>query len=64
MTKARTNASASPAVGRNIIQNGAMNVAQRSASVTGLGASAGYFTCDRWKAELGNTAGRFTLHNC
>tara|TARA_R110001599_G_scaffold205186_1_gene402384 strand:+ start:958 stop:1092 length:135 start_codon:yes stop_codon:yes gene_type:complete len=36
MTKARTNASASPAVGRNIIQNGAMNVAQRSASVTGL----------------------------
>jgi len=61
MTKARTNASASPAVGRNMIINGAMNVAQRSTSVTGLGAAAGYFTCDRWKAELGNTAGRFTM---
>ena len=62
MTKARTNASASPAVGRNIIQNGAMNVAQRSASVTGLGASAGYFTCDRWKLNFaGSTAGRLTM---
>ena len=62
MTKARTNASASPAVGRNIIQNGAMNVAQRSASVTGIGASAGYFTCDRWKLNFaGSTAGRLTM---
>ena len=46
---------------RNIIINGAMNVAQRSASVTGLGAAAGYFTCDRWKVEIGGTAGRFTM---
>ena len=46
---------------RNIVINGAMNVAQRSASVTGIGASAGYFTCDRWKAEIGSTAGRFTM---
>ena len=62
MTKARTNASASPAVGRNMIINGAMNVAQRSASVTGIGASAGYFTCDRWQINLGATsAGRFTM---
>ena len=45
---------------RNIVTNGAMNVAQRSASVTGIGASAGYFTCDRWKIEVANTAGRFT----
>ena len=45
---------------RNIVINGAMNVAQRSASVTGIGASAGYFTCDRWKIEVANTAGRFT----
>ena len=60
MTKARTNASASPAVGRNIIQNGAMNVAQRSASVTGIGATTGYFTCDRWRLACGNTAGRLT----
>ena len=46
---------------RNIIINGAMNVAQRSASETGLGAAAGYFTCDRWKVEIGSTAGRFTM---
>ena len=46
---------------RNIVINGAMQVAQRGTSVTGVGASAGYFTCDRWKAELGNSAGRFTM---
>ena len=46
---------------RNIVINGGMNVAQRSASVTGIGASAGYFTCDRWYLALGNTAGRFTM---
>jgi hypothetical protein len=46
---------------RNIIINGAMKVAQRGTSETGVGASAGYFTCDRWKAELGNSAGRFTM---
>ena len=61
MTKARTNASASPAVGRNIIQNGAMNVAQRSASVTGLGAATGYFTVDRWLLASSGTAGRLTM---
>ena len=61
MTKARTNASASPAVGRNMIINGAMNVAQRSASVTGIGSAAGYFTCDRWYVTMGSTAGRFTM---
>jgi len=46
---------------RNIIINGAMNVAQRSTSVTGIGASSGYFTCDRWKAEINGTDGRFTM---
>ena len=62
MTKARTNASASPAVGRNMIINGAMNVAQRSASVTGLGAASGYFTVDRWQLTEGDaTAGRLTM---
>jgi len=62
MTKARTNASVAPAVGRNMIINGAMNVAQRSASVTGLGAASGYFTCDRWQINVGATsAGRFTM---
>ena len=61
MTKARTNASASPAVGRNMVINGAMNVAQRSTSVADLGSSGGYITCDRWEVAVGNTAGRFTM---
>ncbi len=46
---------------RNIVINGAMQVAQRSASVTGIGASAGYFTCDRWNINTGNSAGRLTM---
>jgi hypothetical protein len=46
---------------RNIVINGAMNVAQRSASVTGLGAAAGYFTVDRWKVSPSGTAGRLTM---
>jgi len=61
MTKARTNASASPAVGRNMIINGAMNVAQRATSVTGLGAASGYFTLDRYTMLRDATAGRFTM---
>jgi len=62
MTRARTNANVTAAVGRNMIINGSMNVAQRSASVTGLGAAQGYFTCDRWlMTEATNTAGRFTM---
>ena len=46
---------------RNIIINGAMNVAQRSASETALGATAGYYTLDRFKMGLVGTAGRFTM---
>ena len=61
MTKARTNASASPAVGRNIVINGAMNVAQRATSVTGIGASATFATVDRWEINTSNTAGRLTM---
>ena len=46
---------------RNIVINGAMQVAQRSTSVTGIGASGGYFTTDRWAISVGATsAGRFT----
>ena len=44
-----------------MIINGAMNVAQRSASVAGIGASAGYFTCDRWQIDTGSSAGRLTM---
>ena len=46
---------------RNVIINGAMNVAQRGTSETGIGASSGHFTCDRWKITTGNTAGRLTM---
>ncbi len=46
---------------RNIIINGAMQVAQRGTSSTGIGASAGYFTCDRWYINSANTAGRLTM---
>jgi len=62
MTKARTNASVAPAVGRNMVINGAMNVAQRATSVTGLGADGNtYNTVDRWQLVANATAGRFTM---
>ena len=47
-------------VNRNVFVNGATNVSQRSVSSTGLGASGGYFTADRWKFQTANTAGRYT----
>ena len=46
-------------VGRNMIINGAMNVAQRGTSQTDVGATA-KFTCDRWKAS-GTSSGRLTM---
>ena len=46
---------------RNIIINGGMKVAQRSTSSTGLGASSGYFTLDRFHTSFGSTAGRLTM---
>ena len=45
---------------KNIIINGGMQVAQRATSATGLGASSGYFTLDRFDMTTGNTAGRYT----
>ena len=49
-------------VNRNLIINGAMNVAQRATSATGLGSADGYFVLDRWHSTLGATSGgRFTL---
>ena len=45
---------------KNLIINGAMQVAQRSTSATGLGASSGYFTVDRINfGSSGTSAGRF-----
>ena len=48
-------------VNRNIIINGAMNVAQRGTSSTGVGGSDGYFVCDRWKFAQATNAGRLTM---
>jgi len=61
MSKARQNANISPAVGRNMVINGSMNVAARSSSVADLGATDGYFTVDRFALAGGNTAGRLTM---
>ncbi len=44
---------------RNIVINGAMQVAQRATSVTGLGNSSGYNTIDRL-GYFGSSSGRFT----
>ena len=51
-------------VNRNVIINGAMNVAQRGTSSTGLGADSDdgkYPTVDRFQISPGNTSGRFTM---
>ena len=47
-------------VNRNLVINGAMNVAQRATSATGV-ATGGYYTLDRYKIQISNTAGRFTM---
>jgi hypothetical protein len=46
---------------RNLIINGAMQVAQRATSSTDIGGSSGYFTCDRWHMSPSGTAGRLTM---
>ena len=46
---------------KNVIINGAAQVAQRSTSETGLGASGGFFTVDRFKMDFNGSAGRFTM---
>jgi len=45
---------------RNVIINGAMQVAQRATSSTGIGASTGYFTCDRFQIAPSGS-GRLTM---
>jgi len=45
-------------VGKNLIINGDMAIAQRATSVTGI-TSAGYYTCDRWNIA-NTTAGTWT----
>ena len=45
---------------RNMIINGAVQVAQRATSVTGIGGADGYFTADRWKVFTASLDGRVT----
>ena len=46
---------------RNLIINGAMQVAQRGTSATGIGTAVGYNTVDRWRfADANNPPARFT----
>lgn len=46
---------------KNLIINGAMQVAQRATSATGVGGSNGYFTVDRFGIYQSGTDGRFTM---
>jgi len=47
---------------RNLLINSAMQVAQRSSSVTGVGTTVGYFTVDRWRfADAGSPVAVFTM---
>jgi len=46
---------------RNIVINGAMQVAQRGTSSTGLGASDGYYTVDRFGLNFSSTGARLTM---
>jgi len=44
---------------RNMVVNGAMNVAQRATSVASLSSTSTYSTCDRWQVQYGSS-GTFT----
>ena len=48
-------------VNRNVVINGNMVLAHRDTSSTGIGASSGYFTVDRFYLEASGTAGRLTM---
>ena len=49
-----------PSGRKNMVTNGAMQIAQRATSLTGFGATAGYYTLDRWRlTQL--SAGRLTM---
>jgi hypothetical protein len=51
---------ATPLGRRNILINGDYGIYQRAQQVTGIGASSGYFTADRWHIDTGDSAGRLT----
>ena len=46
---------------RNVVINGAMQVAQRGTSSTGLGGGSGYFTVDRFRIAGNASTGRLTM---
>ena len=46
---------------RNIVYNGAMQVAQRGTAATGIGGDGGYFTLDRYNIAVSATAGRLSM---
>jgi len=48
-------------MGKNLIINGDMRIAQRSTSESGLGNESAYKTLDRWQYNSSGTAGRFTM---
>ena len=50
-----------PLSNRNLIINGAMQVAQRGTSFTGIGGSPGTYSCDRWRHGFTATTARCTL---
>lgn len=49
-----------PLTNRNLIINGAMQIAQRNTSVTGI-TTLGYYTADRWSIDVGS-AGTWTMN--
>jgi len=55
-----TSSSGRPLTNRNLIINGAMQIAQRNTSSTGISTS-GYYTADRWIIGLGS-AGTWTMN--
>ena len=62
VTEAKINPAGLGKLGRrNVVINGAMQIAQKATSATGLGATSGYHTLDRMNIDVSGTAGRFTM---
>ena len=55
-----TSSSGRPLTNRNLIINGAMQIAQRNTSVTGI-TTTGYYTADRWQIAF-SSAGTWTMN--
>ena len=55
-----TSSSGRPLTNRNLVINGAMQIAQRNTSVTGITTN-GYYTADRW-ATIFSSAGTWTMN--